>query len=78
MSLLLKAGGITKLSELTIDADKIWLGMGISQIREVAAGMTKGDLFFSDGTRIVKLSPGSIGSNLTTNGPLADPTWSHP
>ena len=35
MSLLTKAG-ITKLSELQVDADKNWQGCGISNLKELA------------------------------------------
>ena len=74
MSLLMKQG-ITKLSELTIDADKIWLDKGISQIKELALGMTEGDILYHDGTRLVKLSPGVISTELMTLGPAHNPYW---
>ena len=57
MSLLLK-GGISKLSELEIDADKDWQTKGISNIREIVQGMGIGDAVQHDGARLVKLSPG--------------------
>ncbi len=76
--LLEKVGGITKLSELTIDADKDWLAFGILNIEEVAAGMQKGDMALFDGTTIVIFSPGPIGTILTTQGVGALPIWSHP
>jgi len=69
---------ILKLSQLGIDADKDWAVMGITNIKEAAAGMTKGDLLFFDGTRLVRSSPGSIGSMLTTHDFGADPTWTYP
>jgi hypothetical protein len=75
--LLEKVGGITKLSELTIDADKDWLTFGITNIKEVAAGMQKGDLPFFDGAGIAILVPGPIGTMLTTQGLGADPIWSY-
>lgn len=75
MALLVKQG-ITKLSELTIDADKIWLDKGISSIKELALGMTRGDILYHDGTRLVKLSPGAaIGSELMTMGLGHNPYW---
>ena len=77
MSLLIK-GGITRLSELTIDADKNWLVKGISNIREVAAALTVGDMILSNGAVIVALNPGSIGTVLTTQGLGALPIWWHP
>jgi hypothetical protein len=75
---LLEKLGITQLSALIIDADKDWQAMGISSIREVAAGMQKGDLALFDGAGIVILSPGPIGTILTTQGLGALPIWSHP
>lgn len=71
-------GGISKLSQLTIDADKIWLDKGISNIKEIVLGMTIGDIAFFDGTRLVKLSPGPLGSELKTKGPGHDPIYSFP
>ncbi len=77
MSLLTK-GGITRLSELIIDADKDWLAFGIPNIEEVAAGMQKGDMAIFDVAGIVIFSPGPIGTILTTQGLGALPIWSHP
>lgn len=72
-------GGITKLSQLTIDAGKVWAGMGISNIKEIALGMTRGDILYHDGTKLVKLSPGPIvGSQLKTKGVSAPPIYSFP
>ncbi len=62
MSLLTKAG-ITKLSELIIDADKDWNGKRLSQLKELALGMSKGA-----GGVLVKLSPGPISYELTSGG----------
>ena len=69
------AGGITKLSELTIDADKAWADKGISQLKEIVSGMTAGDIVYHDGTRLLKLSPGVLGSQLITLGPTQAPKW---
>jgi hypothetical protein len=69
--------GISKLSQLEIDADKNWEGKGIIDIKEVVASMTKGDLLFRSDDVIAKLSPGSTGSMLTTGGPGADPSWGY-
>jgi len=71
------AGGITKLSELLLDADKNWADFGITDIKEIVAGMTKGDLLFFDGAIISKVSPGPIGTMFTTQGPGAAPIWSY-
>ena len=79
MSLLIKGGGITKLSELTIDADKNWAAMGISNIKELAAAMQKGDfLYKGPGGILVKLSPGPIGDELTSQGLGHDIWWQPP
>ncbi len=77
MSLLIK-GGISRLSELTIDADKDWQTYGISNLASVVAGMAKGDIALFDGANIVVLTPGAPGTILTTQGMAADPIWSHP
>ena len=78
MSLLVKGGGASTLSALTIDVDKDWAGKGISNIKEVAAGMQTGDMAMSDGNNITIFSPGPIGTILTTQGLGAAPVWSHP
>ena len=75
---LLERLGINQLSLLIIDADKDWQAFGIENIREVAAGMTHGDLILSNGAAIVALTPGAIGMILTTQGLGALPIWSHP
>ncbi|MBA7710539.1 hypothetical protein ES703_119482 [subsurface metagenome] len=77
MSLLLK-GGISKLSELEIDADKDWDGKGINNLKELALSMTKGDILFRQGDVLVKLSPGPIGDELTSGGPGAAVKWKVP
>ncbi len=71
-------GGITKLSQLTIDADKDWQLKGISNIKEVVLGMTTGDVVYHDGTRLVKLSPGVTGTQLKTKGAGANPIYGYP
>ena len=73
MSLLLK--GITRLSQIEVDVDKDWAGMGISNIKEVVAGMAVGDIIYHDGVKIAKLSPGPLSSELITKGPTHPPVW---
>ncbi len=68
-------GGISKLSQLTIDADKPWVTRGISNIKEIVAGMATGDMIYHDGTKLVKITPGVIGSELITKGPTHPPEW---
>jgi len=74
---LLEIVGTTRLSELEIDADKNWGEMCVSNIREVAEAMEKGDIVFFDGTKLVKLAPGSIGAMLTTQDVGENPIWSY-
>lgn len=81
MSLLIK--GATKLSQFTIDGDgaggdKDFLTTGLQNIKEIVLGMTKGDIVFFDGTKLVKLSPGVLGSEVKTKGPGANPIYSFP
>jgi len=52
------------ISQLFIDDDKVWLAFGITDLKELAAGMNKGDMAVSDGTNLIIISPGSIGTNL--------------
>ena len=73
MSLLFKGG--SRLSELLIDTDKDMGGFGLTNIKEVAAGMAVGDTIFRDGTGIQKLSPGPLSSALVTRGPGHDPFY---
>lgn len=75
MSLLTKPG-ITKLSQLEIDADKDWQTKGIFNLLELASSMQKGDMLVRSDNTIVKITPGSPGTRFTTQGPGALPTWS--
>jgi hypothetical protein len=74
MSLLIKAG-ISKLSELEIDADKDWQTKGISNIKEIVQGMSIGDVAQHDGATLVKLSPGQAHHVLTSEGPGKLVVW---
>jgi hypothetical protein len=78
MSLLITARGVTALSQIEIDVDKDWQGFGITNLKELAAGTYKGDILVHDGTRIVKLSPGSIGDEFTSGGSGHLTTWKAP
>jgi hypothetical protein len=71
---------ITKLSELGIDKDKDWGGaFGIENLKELATGMTKGDIvFFGSGGVLKKISPGPLTDFLTCNGPLHELTFEAP
>jgi len=70
--------GVSKLSELEIDIDKDWAGKGINNLKELALGMQKGDIFFRLGDVLVKLSPGSIGDELTSHGSGHAIDWGAP
>jgi hypothetical protein len=63
---------------MEIDADKPWEAYGITNLKELATSMQKGDILFMDGTRLAKSSPSSIGSILTTHDFGNDPTWTYP
>lgn len=67
MSLLLK-GGISKLSELEIDADKDWQGFGIANIASIAAGMAIGHIVQHNGSVLETLPPGAAHNVLTSEG----------
>lgn len=58
--------------------EKYRTAYGISDIQEVSAGMTKGDLPVSNGTTIDKIAPGSIGTELTAQGPGNPLVYSYP
>jgi hypothetical protein len=78
MSLLLIPRDITALSDLEIDADKDWQGFEIDNLKQLAAGMQKGDILTHDGIRLVKLSPGNIGDELTSSGLGSAVAWQAP
>ncbi len=61
MSLLIKgAAGITKLSELTIDADKDWGAFGITNLKSIAAGMVSGDTVYRGATILQRLAKSTL------------------
>ena len=68
--------GISGLSQLAIDVDKDWQGKGITNIKELVSAMQKGDMLLRSDNFIVKISAGSIGTHLKSQGPLALPIWS--
>ena len=76
MSLLIKGGGgITKLSELIIDADKNWQVKGITNLKEVATAMAKGDFAVRNNTILARFAPGPVGQVLISGGPGNLPAW---
>lgn len=87
MSLLIKSPlasttllirGANKLSQLRIDADKDWQEKGISNLRELAQGMNRGDILYRSAAGLVKLSPGPISYELTSRGTGIPVEWSPP
>ena len=68
----------TKLSEVEIDCDKDWAFFGITSLKELAAGMAKGDLVYFGGTKLVKIIPGSVGTQLITHDVGNPPTFGYP
>ena len=76
MSFISIGGGVSKLSQLTIDADKDWQAKGISNLKELAAGMVQGDLLVKGaGGVLVRLPPGVANLVLTSAGPGVIPAW---
>lgn len=51
---------------------------GVENIAELAAGMAKGDMLISDGTRLIITSPAAIGTELTAKDPGNLPDWEFP
>ena len=75
MSLLTK--GITKLSQLEVDADKDWRAREISNLKAVAEAMSHGDIAFRGMDVIEKLTAdaGKGYSFLRSRGPGLSPIW---
>jgi hypothetical protein len=74
MTLLVK--GVSKLSQISIDADKDWSGKGISNLKELVLGMVQGDLVVKGaGGVLVAIHPGVASQVLTSNGPGNLPSW---
>jgi len=63
------------ISQVYIDADKDWEAMGISNLKEVALGMTKGDFGVRGNSVLVRLQPGPITYVLVSAGPGHIPVW---
>ena len=67
--------GITKLSELLIDADKGWNTKGITNIKQVAAAMARGDLVVRGDSYLISIPAGPPSYVLTSQGLGQLPTW---
>jgi hypothetical protein len=81
MSLLIKVSagvpGITKLSELEIDADKDWQAKGITNLKAVAQAMEHGDVVYRGAGVLEKLTAdaGKGYNFLRSRGPGMAPVW---
>ena len=75
---LLTKPGITRLSELEIDADKDWQGYSIDNIAHLASGMARGSLLVHNGSILVAIPSGPIGHEFTSGGPGVQPSWESP
>lgn len=77
MPILNAAAGITKLSQMEIDADKDWRSKGIANLKEVAAGMEHGAIAFRGASVMQRLSPDAgAGYNfLRSRGLGISPEW---
>jgi hypothetical protein len=64
-----------RLSEVDIDVDKDWQTKGITNIKQVAESMAKGDLMVKDTTILVRIATGPDGYVLTSRGAGKLPTW---
>lgn len=78
MSFVSPSTGADKLSKVEIDCNKPWEGFGITSLKELAAGMAKGDMLVFDGTKLAIISPSSIGTQLMTHDFGNLPTWEYP
>jgi hypothetical protein len=74
---LLRKPALT-LSQLSIDTDKGWEEKAITELKELAAGMATGDMLYFDGTRLVKITPGPVGTDLMTHDVGNPPSWEYP
>jgi len=81
VSLLIRVGtgiaGITKLSELEIDADKDWQAKGITNVKAIAEAMEHGDIVYRGAGVLERLTANAgKGYNfLRSRGPGMPPVW---
>jgi hypothetical protein len=74
MTLLVKSG--SRWSQISIDTDKDMVGKGLSNLKELAAGMLHGDLIVKGpGGVLIRVPPGIANTVWTSNGPGAVPSW---
>jgi len=80
MSLLIKGGGITKLSKLEIDTDKSWILKAITRLGGLDAGQVRGDIWtfnLEDHANLIvrRLPAGEEGKVLCSRGQGKPPFW---
>jgi hypothetical protein len=75
-----EVGGVSKWSQVVIDADKDMDGFGLTDLKELVAGMTAGDIIAFNATtgQLGKVSPGVISTELLTKGTKFPPVWGFP
>jgi len=75
MSLLVK--GVTRLSQIEVDADKDWRAKGIVNLEAVAEAMAYGDVIFRGASVLEKLTAdaGKGYNFLRSRGPGLSPVW---
>lgn len=67
--------GIDRISQLIIDADKDWQTRGITNIKQVAALMSRGDLIVRNDSILARIQAGPLSYVLTSRGPGKKATW---
>lgn len=65
----------SRLSDITIDVDKDWQAKGITNIKQVAALMSKGDVVVKDTNILARIAAGPSGYVLTSQGAGQLPAW---
>jgi len=80
MSFIDTGGGVSKWSQVVIDADKDMGGFGLTDLKEIALGMNVGDILCFSATlnKLAIVSPGPMSTELLTKGTVFPPVWSYP
>ncbi len=78
MPVYLMRRGITKLSQLDIDADKDWGSYGLRKVKQIASGMATGSLAYRNASIMANFPPSTAGMQLLSGGPGHAPAWGYP
>ena len=80
MSFIDTGGGVSKWSQVVIDADKDMGGFGLTDLKEIALGMNPGDILCFNATqnKLAIVSPGPMSTELLTKGTHWPPVWGFP